>query len=183
MQDNLDRSKALFIRRWGEMGGYWGINRTMAELHALLYISAEPLCTDDIMAALQISRGNTSMNIRQLLDWGLVSRVHKKGDRKEYFVAETDVWEMFQTIVRERRRREVEPIIGDIKRCLEMIAGPAGEVKEERRHEAKVYVQRLEEMSTFLNAIMLLLNSLLQAGRPALSELQKNVDKSAGRGK
>src|SRR5262245_30739103 len=118
--DALSRSKALFIRRWGEMGGYWGINRTMAELHALLYISAEPLCTDDIMEALQISRGNTSLNLRQLVDWCLISRVHKKGDRKEYFIAETDVWEMFQTIVRERRRREVEPIIETINRCREM---------------------------------------------------------------
>ena len=82
MQDAVERSKGQFIRRWGEMGGYWGINRTTAELHALLYLSVEPMCTDDIMEALQISRGNTSMNIRELVNWGLARRIHKKGDRK-----------------------------------------------------------------------------------------------------
>jgi len=172
MHDGLERSKALFIRRWGEMGGYWGINRTMAELHALLYISADPLCTDDIMAALQISRGNTSMNIRQLLDWGLVTRVHKKGDRKEYFSAETDVWEMFETIVRERRRREVEPIIETIDRCRQMVADQMAELKEDRKREAKVYRQRLDSMAEFLNALMLLLNLLLKSGSGGMGQVR-----------
>jgi len=172
MHDGLDRSKALFIRRWGEMGGYWGINRTMAELHALLYISADPLCTDDIMAALQISRGNTSMNIRQLLDWGLVTRVHKKGDRKEYFSAETDVWEMFETIVRERRRREVEPIIETIQRCRQMVAEQLAELKEDRKREAKVYRQRLDSMAEFLNALMILLNLLLKSGKGGMGQIR-----------
>ena len=177
--DALFRSKALFIRRWGEMGGYWGINRTMAELHALLYISAEPLCTDDIMEALAISRGNTSMNIRQLVDWGLVSRVHHKGDRKEYFVAETDVWEMFQTIVRERKRREVEPIIETINRCLEMVTQQGDELKEDRKREAKVYRQRLDAMVEFLNIVILLLNMLLKSGQGGLNALQKSMTKAA----
>jgi HTH-type transcriptional regulator, glycine betaine synthesis regulator len=172
MHDALDRSKALFIRRWGEMGGYWGINRTMAELHALLYISAEPLCTDDIMAALQISRGNTSMNIRQLVDWGLVSRVHKMGDRREYFSAETDVWEMFQTIVRERRRREVEPIIETIDRCREMVVDGAAELKDARRSEARIYRQRLDSMSEFLGTLMGLLNLLLKRGKGGMMQMQ-----------
>ncbi len=172
MHEAIDRSKALFIRRWGEMGGYWGINRTMAELHALLYLSADPLCTDDIMAALQISRGNTSMNIRQLVDWGLVSRVHKMGDRKEYFAAETDVWEMFETIVRERRRREVEPIIETIDRCRQMVAEQMNELKEDRRHEAKVYRQRLDTMADFLNALMLLLNMLLKSGKGGMKQIR-----------
>ena len=167
----LERSKALFIRRWGEMGGYWGINRTMAELHALLYISAEPLCTDDIMAALQISRGNTSMNLRLLVDWGLITRVHKMSDRKEYFKAETDVWEMFQTIVRERRRREVEPIVETIQRCREMVASQMGELPDNLRHEADIYRERLDNMSNFLNAVMLLLNMILRSGKGAFEGL------------
>jgi DNA-binding transcriptional regulator GbsR (MarR family) len=177
--DGLARSKALFIRRWGEMGGYWGINRTMAELHALLYISAEPLCTDEMMEALAISRGNISMNIRQLVDWGLVSRVHEKGDRKEYFVAETDVWEMFQTIVRERRRREVEPIIETINRCREMVTEQSEELKEVRKREAKVYRQRLDAMSDFLSAIMLLLNMILKSGQGGLSSIGKSMARTA----
>lgn len=172
MHTALDRSKALFIRRWGELSGYWGINRTMAELHALLYISADALCTDDIMEALQISRGNTSMNLRQLVDWGLVIRVHRKGDRKEYFTAETDVWEMFQTIVRERRRREVEPIIETIARCQRMVADGATELSDEQRREAEVYVQRLRSMDDFLNGVNSLLNVLLSSGKDSIPQLQ-----------
>lgn len=169
MVNALDRSKALFIRRWGELSGYWGINRTMAELHALLYISAEPLCADEIMAALQISRGNTSMNLRQLLDWGLVSRVHRKGDRKEYFTAETDVWEMFQTIMRERRRREVEPIIETIARCRKMVADGMSELTDVQRIEAETYNQRLQNMDEFLAAMNGLLNLMLGTGKDSIA--------------
>ena len=100
----FDKSKALFVRRWGEMAASWGISRTMAEIHALMYISAKPLCTDDVMGQLQVSRGNASMNLRQLLDWGLLARVHQRGDRKEYFVAETEVGEVLETIIGDGRR-------------------------------------------------------------------------------
>jgi DNA-binding transcriptional regulator GbsR (MarR family) len=175
MQTSLDKSKALFIRRWGELSGYWGINRTMAELHALLYISAEPVCTDDIMGALQISRGNTSMNIRQLVDWGLVSREHKKGDRKEYFTAETDVWEMFETIVRERRRREVEPIIETIDRCLKMVDEEMDSLDEPQRREAEIFRQRLENMGRFLSLINDLLNTMLDSGLRGLNDVRDAV--------
>lgn len=174
MDDGLERSRALFIRRWGEMGGYWGINRTMAELHALLYLSAEPLCTDDIMAALAISRGNTSMNLRQLQNWGLIKRVHKKGDRKEYFAAETDVWEIFETIVRERRRREVEPIFETIERCRQMVdAMPAA--KGEKKQEVRIYRERLDNMADFLGAMMGLLNLLLKTGKGGLGGMQRLI--------
>ncbi len=172
MVNALDRSKALFVRRWGELSGYWGINRTMAELHALLYISATPLCADEIMSTLQISRGNTSMNLRQLLDWGLVSRVHHKGDRKEYFTAETDVWEMFQTIVRERRRREVEPIIETIGRCQKMVAEGMSELTDDQRREAETYQQRLHNMDEFLTAMNSLLNLLLSSGKDGIAMFQ-----------
>lgn len=100
-----------FVSAWGNMGSAWGISRTMAEVHALLFIVGEPMCTDDIMARLQISRGNASMSLRALLDWGIVSRTFKKGDRKEYFQAEQDVWAMFRAIVRERMKREVDPLL------------------------------------------------------------------------
>ena len=127
MANVLDDAKGLLVRRWGELGGYWGINRTMAEMHALLFVSGRPLCTDDVMAQLHVSRGNASMNLRALVDWGLVQRVHHLGDRKEYFQADTDVWHMFETIMRERRRREVEPIVATINRCREMVAGHDGD--------------------------------------------------------
>jgi len=179
MHDALDRSKALFIRRWGEMSGYWGINRTMAELHALLYISADPLNTDEIMAALQISRGNASMNIRQLVNWGLVNRIHRKGDRKEYFSAQTDVWEMFETIVRERRRREVEPIIETINRCRQLVAENMASLREEQRQEAKVYRERLDSMADFLTMINGLVNVLLDSGQGGLGQMQRTLLKAA----
>lgn len=100
-----------FVEAWGRMGSVWGISRTMAEVHALLYITGEPLCTDDVMERLEISRGNASMSLRALVDWGIVGRVHKRGDRKEYFVAEQDVWTVFRSIVRERIKREVDPLL------------------------------------------------------------------------
>ncbi|MBZ0171979.1 MAG: ArsR family transcriptional regulator, partial [Phycisphaerales bacterium] len=100
-----------FIEAWGRMGSVWGISRTMAEVHALLYITGEPMCTDDIMARLEISRGNASMSLRALLDWGIISRAHRRGDRKEYYQAEQDVWAVFRTIVRERMKREIDPLL------------------------------------------------------------------------
>ena len=93
------------------MGATWGISRTMAEVHALLYIIGVPLCTDDVMERLAISRGNASMSLRALVDWGLISRTHKRGDRKEYFGAEQDVWALLQAVARERMKREVQPVL------------------------------------------------------------------------
>lgn len=107
-------ARERFIAAWGQMGGVWGISRTMAEVHALLYITDEPLCTDEVMERLQISRGNASMSLRALMDWGIIVRTHKRGDRKEYFRAEQDVWAMARAIVRERLKREVEPLVAGL---------------------------------------------------------------------
>ncbi len=95
---------------WGEMASHWGINRTMAQIHALLYATAEPLDTDEIMDRLQISRGNANMNLRALVDWNLVRKTHQSGSRKDYFVAEGDVWTITTTIIEERQRREIKPV-------------------------------------------------------------------------
>ena len=113
----LPEAQDRFIGLWGEMGSAWGIPRTMAEVHALLYISGEPMNTDDVMARLRISRGNASMTLRTLCEWGIVSRVHNRGDRKEYFRAEQDVWKLFATIVRERKRREFDPLLDAMRAC------------------------------------------------------------------
>ena len=94
-----------FISTWGQMAGAWGVSRTMAEIHALLYITGDALNTDDVIDRLQISRGNCSMSLRALQDWGIVQRVHRRGERKEYFETERDVWAMFKTIARERKKR------------------------------------------------------------------------------
>src|SRR5438874_11951097 len=118
---HLRTAQDLFIRRWGEMGQTWGINRTMAELHALLYITARPLSTDDVMERLNISRGNASMSLRALCDWGIVRRLHKRGERREYFESLGDVWEMFSIIAAERKRREMDPVLETIKQCQKML--------------------------------------------------------------
>jgi DNA-binding transcriptional regulator GbsR (MarR family) len=120
--ETLRVAQDRFIAVWGQMAGAWGISRTMAEVHALLYISGEPLCTDDIMERLDISRGNASMSLRALLDWGIVERAHKRGDRKEYFHCEQDVWTMFRAIVRERIKREVDPLLASLHEIRDMTA-------------------------------------------------------------
>ncbi len=107
----LAKAQESFVAIWGQMGATWGISRTMAEVHALLYITGEPMCTDDVMERLAISRGNASMSLRALVDWQLVTRTHKRGDRKEYFTAEQDVWMVLQAVVRERMKREVQPVL------------------------------------------------------------------------
>ncbi len=107
----LREAQDRFIASWGRMGSAWGISRTMAEVHALLYVIGEPMNTDEIMERLAISRGNVSMSVRALLDWGVVQKTHIRGDRKDYFQAEQDVWAMLRAIARERIKREVDPLL------------------------------------------------------------------------
>jgi DNA-binding transcriptional regulator GbsR (MarR family) len=107
----LIEAKQQFISSWGAFGTHWGINRTMAQIHALLLVSADPLSQDDIMEELNISRGNTNMNIRELINWGLVERVILTGERKEFFTAEKDIWKVVKQIVKERKKRELEPMM------------------------------------------------------------------------
>ncbi len=103
-------AKDKFILAWGSLGSSWGINRTMAQIHALLLISTDPLSAEEIMAELQISRGNANMNIRALMDWGLVEKELKAGERKEYFKSDKDIWELAKQVAKERKKRELEPI-------------------------------------------------------------------------
>jgi DNA-binding transcriptional regulator GbsR (MarR family) len=107
----LIEARQQFISSWGAFGTHWGINRTMAQIHALLLISPDALTQDDMMEQLNISRGNTNMNIRELINWGLVERVLLSGERKEYFTAEKDIWKVVKLIVKERKKRELEPML------------------------------------------------------------------------
>lgn len=169
MLNPIDESRALLVRRWGEMGGYWGINRTMAEIYALMFVSTDPLCTDDVMEKLHISRGNASMNLRALVDWGLIERVHKLGERREYFQADTNVWHMFETIMRERRRREVEPIMATIDRCRELVAGEkAGDAAGQASLDE--YRRRLGDMRNFLETMTTLFELVLKFGGDGLEQ-------------
>jgi HTH-type transcriptional regulator, glycine betaine synthesis regulator len=170
MTDNLADAKALLVRRWGELGGYWGISRTMAEIHALLFVSGQALCTDDVMVQLHVSRGNASMNLRGLVDWGLVQRVHRLGDRKEYFQADTDVWHMFETITRERRRREVEPIIATIDRCRDIVAH-IDQRAPDQLDAAREFRTRLDELRDFLTTMGALFELALRFGKSGVAQL------------
>ena len=107
----LSEARQQFISSWGAFGTHWGINRTMAQIHALLLISPDPLTQDDIMEGLTISRGNVNMNTRDLINWGLIERVLLPGERKEYFTAEKDIWKVVRQIVKERKKRELEPML------------------------------------------------------------------------
>ena len=103
--------KEKFINSWGTLGSNWGISRTMAQVHALLLVSPDSLSADEVMEQLKISRGNANMNIRALIDWGLVHKELKPGERKEFFVAEKDMWEVVKKIIIQRKKKELEPML------------------------------------------------------------------------
>jgi DNA-binding transcriptional regulator GbsR (MarR family) len=107
----LSEAKQQFISSWGAFGTHWGINKTMAQIHALLLVSPDPLTQDDVMEQLTISRGNVNMNIRDLIDWGLVDRIIIPGERKEFFSAEKDIWKVATQIIKERKKRELDPML------------------------------------------------------------------------
>jgi DNA-binding transcriptional regulator GbsR (MarR family) len=124
----LIEARQQFISSWGAFGTHWGINRTMAQIHALLLVSPDPLTQDDMMTELNISRGNTNMNIRELINWGLVERVILPGERKEYFTAEKDIWKVVKQIVKERKKRELEPMM----QLLDKLEDVEGDKKDKK---------------------------------------------------
>lgn len=140
----LEEAKQQFIQNWGVLGTQWGINRTMAQIHALLLVSADPLSADDIMAQLQISRGNTNMNVRELMDWGIVEKVLKPGERKEFFTAEKDIWTVAMRIIKERKRREVEPILN----ALNQLKDVEGDKNDK---DVKLFLETMSDIQKFAN--------------------------------
>ncbi len=141
-----------FIELCNNMASLWGINPTMARIHGLLYVSGAALSMDGLMERLGISRGNVSMNLRELLDWGLIHRVHRRGDRKEYYESLSDVWEVFTLVAAQRKRRELDPILSTLRRCQQQLApdtarqaGHSDEV-DKRRH-------RINDLLKFLTLI------------------------------
>src|ERR1700741_4526729 len=120
--ERLDDVETQFVDLWRTMSSLWGISPTMAEIHGLLYITGAALSMDDIMARLAISRGNVSMNLSKLVEWGLVRRIHKRGDRRDYYESLSDVWEMFTLVANQRKRREIDPILSTLRRCREELS-------------------------------------------------------------
>lgn len=126
---NYEEARNKYIQAWGNLGSSWGINKAMAQIHALLLVSKEPLSAEEIMNELKMSRGNVNMNLRALLDWGIVEKQTRIGERKEFFVAGKDVWELAKQVSRERRKREIEPIIKVLNQVQD-VSGNSAEVKE-----------------------------------------------------
>ena len=152
----LAEAKSQFIHAWGTLGSKWGINRTMAQLHALLMVSSEPLSTEDMMDELNISRGNVNMNIRELIDWGLVEKMHKPGERKEYFWAEKDIWKITRQVAKERKKRELEPII----KVLEQVSNVEGDKKDKN---VKAFVESINGIKRMANNADKTLDTMVKA--------------------
>lgn len=152
----LAEAKSQFIQAWGTLGSKWGINRTMAQLHALLFVSAEPMSTEEIMDELNISRGNVNMNIRELMNWGLVEKMHKPGDRKEYFWAEKDIWKVAKQVAKERKKRELEPII----KVLEQVSEVEGDKKDKN---VKAFLEGINGIKRMANNADKTLDTMVKA--------------------
>ena len=123
-------AKNKFVQTWGALGSQWGINKTMAQIHALLMVSNEAISMEDVMEELQISRGNASMNLRALMDWGIVYKEYKAGERREFFTAEKDLDELAVKIARERSKREIKPVL----KVLKEVSSIDSKATEEERH-------------------------------------------------
>lgn len=152
----LAEAKAKFIADWGRFGTNWGINRTMAQIHALLLISPDPLSADEVMEDLSISRGNANMNIRELIDWGLLQKVIRPGERKEYFSAEKDIWKVARQIVKERKKRELDLMIPVLKEL--------SEVEGDRRDKAvKTFTDTINNIRKFSDQADRTLDTMIRA--------------------
>jgi len=150
----LQEGRDKFIQSWGTLGSNWGINRTMAQIHALLLLAHEPLSADDIMAQLKISRGNANMNIRALMDWGLVYKELKPGERKEFFVAEKDMWDVVKKVIEQRKKKELEPML----KVLNEVSNVKGDLPEEQEFSKVV-----KDIQLFSNKADSTLDSLIKA--------------------
>jgi len=154
-----------FILHWGEMGTKWGINRTVAQVHALLFLSPHPVPADEISATLSVARSNVSTSLRELQGWGIVRVVHVLGDRRDHFETTKDVWEIFRTVSEERKRREIDPTLRVLAECVqELKSGPQGEAFTR---------ERLETMLEFLTTMTGLFEEVLRMPVGALKGVGK----------
>jgi len=154
-----------FILHWGEMGTKWGINRTVAQVHALLFLSPHPLPADEISTTLSVARSNVSTSLRELQGWGIVSLVHVLGDRRDHFQTTKDVWEIFRTVSEERKRREIDPTLRVLNECVQEIkAAPGGDAYTR---------ERLESMLDFLTVMSGLFEEILRMPVGALKGVGK----------
>ena len=150
---NYQEAKIKFISTWGSLGTLWGINKAMAQIQALLFISTKPLSMEEIMMELKISRGNTSMNLRQLMDWGIVSKELIPGERKEFFNTEKDVQELARIVTKERSRREIKPVI----KVLEDVSS----IKDDGTDKTKELIKQTKALKNITDDLDTLMNKLV----------------------
>lgn len=158
-----------FILQWGDMGGQWGVNRTVAQIHALLYISEKPLNAEQITETLGVARSNVSNSLKELQTWKIIERVPIPGDRRDYFTAETDIWEMAFRIAALRKEREIDPALKTLNACLQEADGDPRVSVEQR--------QRLQEMLTFTTTMDHWYAQMLRVPSSVLLRIIKMGDK------
>jgi DNA-binding transcriptional regulator GbsR (MarR family) len=151
---DVKEGKAKFIEAWGKMASEWGINRTMSQVHALLLVAPAPITADQVMEALNISRGNANMNLRALMDWGLIHKQLKAGERREYFYAEKDMWTVVRQIMIQRKKRELEPML----KILDEVANV-----EPTCTESEAFTQVVRDIRLFSNKANQTLDALIKA--------------------
>ncbi len=153
-----------FVSHFGEMGSRWGINRTVGQIYALIFVSTHPLHADDIGDALEISRSNVSMGLKELQAWRLVHLRHLPGDRREYFEAPTDAWEIFRTLAEERRRREIEPTLSMLRNAL---------LEEATTDEDRIAQQRMRSMHDLIELMTTWFDDVQRMDQKTLAQLMK----------
>ena len=176
MDNRYQEALERFILFWGEMASNWGINRTMAQIHALLYASETPLDTDAIMSRLKISRGNANMNLHSLMNWNLVRKVHQPGSRKDFYTAEKDVWFITKQIVRERERREIQPVRQQLEDCRTVLLGDATGPEQLAPEEQQFYerIENLNQLMELFEGFSKVLLPFIEARHaPFLAEMVK----------
>jgi DNA-binding transcriptional regulator GbsR (MarR family) len=164
LERRLTEVEQQFVELWGDMSSWWGVSRTMAEIHGLLYITGEALRAEGIQHRLGISRGNVSMNIRTLVEWGLVRRVRKRGDRCDYYESLADVWEMFALLATQRKRREIDPVMRTLQQCRDSLA-PECLGSQAAEPRAQQHFQRVEDLLGFLTKLERLAEGFLTSHR------------------
>jgi DNA-binding transcriptional regulator GbsR (MarR family) len=162
---NLTPVAQKFILHWGEMGTRWGINRTVAQVHALLFLSPKPLQAEEIASTLSVARSNVSTSLRELQGWGIVRVVHVLGDRRDHFESVKDVWEIFRIVAEERKRRELDPTVRVVQECVDELRGAA--------HADKYTRERLESMLEFLTVMTGLFEEAVRMPASALKGIVK----------
>ena len=141
-----------YVLHWGEMGAKWGINRSVAQIHALLYLSPSPLPADEIAGTLSIARSNVSTSLKELQSWGLVRVAHTLGDRRDHFETEKDMWEMFTIIIEERKRREIDPTLAMLRKCM-VVAKSDKETPDEIKARIGRTLEFIETLTTWYDQV------------------------------